>query len=88
MYLDDTQSEKFHEVNSGLLKPRIATQKWLAALRWSVNSKNNEAKLMAEPIVTMHVCIIWVASARTDGKSRTTFQRVHFAQTVHLSGMN
>jgi hypothetical protein len=58
MYLDDTQSEKLHEGNSGILKPRIGTQKWLAALRWPVNSQNNEANLMAETTVTMRVSII------------------------------
>ena len=88
MYLDDTQSEKFHEVNSGILKPRIATQKWFAALRWPVNSQNKEDNLMTEAIITMRVGIIWVASVRTVGKSRTSFHLVHFAQTVHLIGMN
>jgi hypothetical protein len=43
---------------------------------------------MVKAIVTMHVRIIWVASVRTDGKSRTTFHLVHFAQTVRFSGMN
>jgi len=48
----------------------------------------NEANLMAEGIVTKHVRIIWVASARTVGKSHTSVHLVHFAQTVYLSGMN
>jgi hypothetical protein len=48
----------------------------------------NEASLMAEAIVTMRVGIIWVASARTDGKSRALVHLVHFGQTVRLSGVN
>jgi len=83
-----TQSEKLREGNSGILKPRIATQSWLATLRCPVNSQNNEANLIAEAIVAMRVTVIWVASVRTDGKSRTSVRLVHFAQTVHLSGMN
>jgi len=34
-----TQSEKFLESNSDILRPRIATQTWLSALRWSLNSQ-------------------------------------------------
>jgi hypothetical protein len=87
-YLDNTQSENFQEGNSDILKLSIATQTWLAALRWPVNSPINEANLMAEAIVTMRVSIIWVASARTDGKFRTSVHLAHFAQTLRLSGMN
>jgi hypothetical protein len=88
MYLDDIQSEKIHEGNSGILKTRIATQTWLPALRWPVNPQNKEANLMAEAIVTMRVSIICVASARTDGKSSISIHLVNFAQTVYLSGIN
>ena len=48
----------------------------------------NEANLMAEAIVNKRVRIIWVASARTVGKSHTSVHRVHFAQTLYISGMN
>jgi len=48
----------------------------------------NKANLMTEAIVTKRVRIIWVASARTAGKSYTSVHLVHFAQTVYLSGMN
>jgi len=44
--------------------------------------------LKAEAIANMRVSLIWVASARTDGKSRISVHLVYFAQTLRLGGMN